>query len=225
MLTYWPASGLQPGHPQGPVQPRQRRTCHDDGGTLERRARDRSSCSSRRVFVAWMSEILVGAVEHASQSLGMNAGLHRGDRGADRGQRRRALDGGAGGDEEPDGPGRGDRDGLGACRSRCSWRRSWSSPATCGPSRWTCVFTSLEVVAVILGVLIARMVAEDGESNWLEGADAADGLRDPGHGVLLPARTAEAGAGRSRDRDGPISARDLRARYARSPRPPARGPC
>ena len=30
-------------------------------------------------------------------------------------------------------------------------------------------FTSLEVVAVILGVLIARMVAEDGESNWLEG--------------------------------------------------------
>jgi len=32
------------------------------------------------------------------------------------------------------------------------------------------VFTTLEVVAVILAVLIARMVAEDGESNWLEGA-------------------------------------------------------
>ena len=30
-------------------------------------------------------------------------------------------------------------------------------------------FTSLEVLAVIVGVLIARMVAEDGESNWLEG--------------------------------------------------------
>jgi Ca2+:H+ antiporter len=30
-------------------------------------------------------------------------------------------------------------------------------------------FTSLEVVAVLLGVFIARMVAEDGESNWLEG--------------------------------------------------------
>jgi Ca2+:H+ antiporter len=30
-------------------------------------------------------------------------------------------------------------------------------------------FTLLEVVAVILSVLIARMVAEDGESNWLEG--------------------------------------------------------
>jgi hypothetical protein len=27
----------------------------------------------------------------------------------------------------------------------------------------------MEIVAVILGVLIARMVAEDGESNWLEG--------------------------------------------------------
>jgi Ca2+:H+ antiporter len=30
-------------------------------------------------------------------------------------------------------------------------------------------FTSLEVLAVIMAVLIARMVAEDGESNWLEG--------------------------------------------------------
>ena len=32
------------------------------------------------------------------------------------------------------------------------------------------LFTTFEVVAVILSVLIARMVAEDGESNWLEGA-------------------------------------------------------
>jgi Ca2+:H+ antiporter len=32
------------------------------------------------------------------------------------------------------------------------------------------LFTTLEVVAVILAVLVARMVAEDGESNWLEGA-------------------------------------------------------
>lgn len=31
------------------------------------------------------------------------------------------------------------------------------------------LFTTLEIVAVILGVLIAKMVAEDGESNWLEG--------------------------------------------------------
>ncbi|MDB5352562.1 MAG: Ca(2+)/H(+) antiporter [Planctomycetota bacterium] len=31
-------------------------------------------------------------------------------------------------------------------------------------------FSTLEVVAVILSVMIARMVAEDGESNWLEGA-------------------------------------------------------
>ncbi len=31
------------------------------------------------------------------------------------------------------------------------------------------LFSTLEVVAVILAVLIARMVAEDGESNWLEG--------------------------------------------------------
>ena len=32
------------------------------------------------------------------------------------------------------------------------------------------LFTTMEVVAVILACLIARMVAEDGESNWLEGA-------------------------------------------------------
>jgi Ca2+:H+ antiporter len=32
------------------------------------------------------------------------------------------------------------------------------------------LFTTMEVVAVILAVMIARMVAEDGESNWLEGA-------------------------------------------------------
>jgi Ca2+:H+ antiporter len=30
-------------------------------------------------------------------------------------------------------------------------------------------FTSLEVLAVLAGVFVARMVAEDGESNWLEG--------------------------------------------------------
>ena len=31
-------------------------------------------------------------------------------------------------------------------------------------------FTAMEVAALILAVLLARMVAEDGESNWLEGA-------------------------------------------------------
>src|SRR5262245_61540272 len=32
------------------------------------------------------------------------------------------------------------------------------------------LFSTLEVVAVLLAVIIAHMVAEDGESNWLEGA-------------------------------------------------------
>lgn len=32
------------------------------------------------------------------------------------------------------------------------------------------VFSTLEVIAVILAVIIAKMVAEDGESHWLEGA-------------------------------------------------------
>ena len=32
------------------------------------------------------------------------------------------------------------------------------------------LFSPMEVAAVILAVILARMVAEDGESNWLEGA-------------------------------------------------------
>lgn len=32
------------------------------------------------------------------------------------------------------------------------------------------LFTTMEVVSMLMAVLIARMVAEDGESNWLEGA-------------------------------------------------------
>lgn len=32
------------------------------------------------------------------------------------------------------------------------------------------LFSTMEVLAVILGVVVARMIAEDGESNWLEGA-------------------------------------------------------
>jgi Ca2+:H+ antiporter len=32
------------------------------------------------------------------------------------------------------------------------------------------LFTPLEVAAMFLGVIIAYMVAEDGQSNWLEGA-------------------------------------------------------
>ncbi|MFO0957749.1 MAG: calcium/proton exchanger [Isosphaeraceae bacterium] len=38
------------------------------------------------------------------------------------------------------------------------------------PAPMDLVFSTMEVVAVILAILVARMVAEDGESNWLEGA-------------------------------------------------------
>ncbi len=37
------------------------------------------------------------------------------------------------------------------------------------PEPMDLLFTTMEVVAVILGVLVAHMVAQDGESNWLEG--------------------------------------------------------
>lgn len=38
------------------------------------------------------------------------------------------------------------------------------------PEPMDLLFTPMEVAAVLLAVIIARMVAEDGESNWLEGA-------------------------------------------------------
>jgi Ca2+:H+ antiporter len=34
----------------------------------------------------------------------------------------------------------------------------------------TLVFNTFELLALIAGVLIAALVAQDGESNWLEGA-------------------------------------------------------
>ena len=56
------------------------------------------------------------------------------------------------------------------------------------PEPMDLLFSPLEVAAMFLAVIIAYMVAEDGESNWLEGSDAAVDLHHPGHGLLLPAQ-------------------------------------
>ena len=90
-----PEPALQPGDPQGPDQRRQggrgrRDPTRRPGGSAHV---DRASCSSRRSFVAWMSEVLVGAVEEASRGAGAERGLHGRDRRGDRRQRGRALDG------------------------------------------------------------------------------------------------------------------------------------
>ena len=69
------------------------------------------------------------------------------------------------------------------------------------------LFATLEVVAVILAVMVARMAAEDGESNWLEGAmllmvyailGFASSTSRQGRATTGPRRAAEAGRGRMR---------------------------
>jgi Ca2+:H+ antiporter len=58
------------------------------------------------------------------------------------------------------------------------------------------LFTPMEVAAVVLAVLIARMVAEDGESNWLEGAMLLLIYAILGMAFFfLPASVAESGEG------------------------------
>ena len=51
-------------------------------------------------------------------------------------------------------------------------------------------FTPLEIMAVIFAVGVLALVAQDGETHWMldGGCHAAGGVRDPGAGVLQPAR-------------------------------------
>lgn len=66
------------------------------------------------------------------------------------------------------------------------------------------LFSPMEVIAILLAVILARMVAEDGESNWLEGAMllmiyAILGVAFfflPGHKAAAPAGPAPAGSAR-----------------------------
>lgn len=120
------------------------------------------------LFVAWMSEILVGAVEGASHSLGMN--------GVFVGVIVVAIVGNA-------------AEHSTAVLVALKNQMDLSVNIAIGSSLQIALFvapvlviasylraepmdlrfSTLEVVAVILSVIIARMVAEDGESNWLEG--------------------------------------------------------
>jgi Ca2+:H+ antiporter len=120
-------------------------------------------------LVAWMSEILVGAVEAASASLGMselfvgviivaivgNAAEHS---TAVLMARKNQMD-----------------LAVGIAMGSALQIALFVAPVLVFASRFRAqhmdlVFSPLEMVAVILAVLIARMVAADGESNWLEGA-------------------------------------------------------
>jgi Ca2+:H+ antiporter len=120
------------------------------------------------LMVAWMSEILVGAVEHASHVLGMNqvfigvvivavVGNAAEHSTAVLVAMKNQMD-----------------LAVGIAVGSALQIALFVAPVLVFASYLRAEpmdlrFTSLEVVAVILGVLIARMVAEDGESNWLEG--------------------------------------------------------
>jgi Ca2+:H+ antiporter len=122
-------------------------------------------------FVAWMSEILVGAVEEAGKSLGMNevfmgvfvvaiVGNAAEHSTAILMALKNQMDLAVG-------------IALGSALQVALFVApvlvfaSYLRPVR-GPM--DLLFSTFEVVAVILAALAARMVAEDGESNWLEGA-------------------------------------------------------
>ena len=121
------------------------------------------------VFVAWMSEILVGAVEQTSESLGLNAVFMGvivvaivGNAAEHSTAIIMAL--------------KNQMDlAVGIALGSALQVALFVAPVLVFASYFRetpmdLLFSTLEVVAVILAVLVARMVAEDGESNWLEGA-------------------------------------------------------
>jgi Ca2+:H+ antiporter len=124
------------------------------------------------LFVAWMSEILVGAVEEASVTLGLsevfmgvvivaivgNAAEHStAILMALKNQMDLAV-----------GIAIGSALQVALFVAPVLVLASYLRPASQGPM--DLLFTPFEVVAVILAAIVARMAAEDGESNWLEGA-------------------------------------------------------
>ena len=136
------------------------------------------------VLIAWLSEILVGAVEHTTEALGIseffigiivvplvgNVAEH-----------------------------------VVAVQAACKNKMELSMAVSLGSSLQialfvapvlvflsllmgnplTLVFNPFEIVALFAGVLIAVFVSQDGESNWLEGAQLLGLYIDPGAGVLL----------------------------------------
>jgi Ca2+:H+ antiporter len=149
-----------------------------DGPVIEHAMHEQSPWSARKAaivlavstaFVAWMSEILVGAVEETSRDLGLtevfvgvivvavvgNAAEHS---TAVVMALKNQMD-----------------LAVGIALGSALQIALFVAPALVFASYarhrpLNLLFSPLEVVAVVLAVLIARMVAEDGESNWLEGA-------------------------------------------------------
>jgi Ca2+:H+ antiporter len=142
---------------------------HDDDGPRWSTTKATVLLVGSTAFVAWMSEILVGAVESASHTLGLtevfvgvivvavvgNAAEHS---TAVLVAMKNQMD-----------------LALGIAMGSALQIALFVAPVLVFVSYlrghpMDLLFTTMEIVAVILACLIARMVAEDGESNWLEGA-------------------------------------------------------
>jgi Ca2+:H+ antiporter len=121
------------------------------------------------VFVAWMSEILVGAVEATGEALGLNAvfmGVFVVAIVGNAAEHSTAIIMALKNQMDL---------AVGIALGSALQVALFVAPMLVFASylRETpmdLLFSTLEVIAVILAVLVARMVAEDGESNWLEGA-------------------------------------------------------
>jgi Ca2+:H+ antiporter len=142
---------------------------HGDGeGDAWSAARAATVLMVATLFVAWISEILVGAVEASSRTLGLtevfvgvivvatvgNAAEHS---TAVLMAMRNKMD-----------------LAVGIAMGSALQIALFVAPVLVfasylRPHPMDLLFTTLEIVAVLLAVIIARMVAEDGESNWLEG--------------------------------------------------------
>jgi Ca2+:H+ antiporter len=121
------------------------------------------------VFVAWMSEILVGAVESTGEILGLNAvfmGVFVVAIVGNAAEHSTAIIMALKNQMDL---------AVGIALGSALQVALFVAPMLVFASylRGTpmdLLFSTLEIIAVILAVLVARMVAEDGESNWLEGA-------------------------------------------------------
>jgi Ca2+:H+ antiporter len=120
-------------------------------------------------FVAWMSEILVGAVESTGEALGLNAvfmGVFVVAIVGNAAEHSTAIIMALKNQMDL---------AVGIALGSALQVALFVAPVLVFASYFRespmdLLFSTLEVVAVVLAVLVARMVAEDGESNWLEGA-------------------------------------------------------
>ena len=146
---------------------------HAAGGRRRTRAVERrpgrAGARGATAAIAWMSEILVGAIEPTAHELGLNNVFVGVFVVADPRQRRRARHRDHGGAEEPHGPVAVDRDRLERAGGAVRGAGARPGEPFIGPAPMDLAFRGGLVLTVLLAVLITGQVAGDGRSDWLKG--------------------------------------------------------